>query len=538
MTAALLALSGLAWLLSWPPIDLWPMSFLWAALLIRAVLGARNLWWMGFVCLLVYSLCWAWLLRWVIEVSGPGYPVMAIYSAVWMVLFVMVYRRLAVHGFLASLPQSVAAPVIWLAIEYLRAEIVLGAWPWYLAGMPLVHWPVLAQIADLGGVWMVGLLVMSTGTALGQWMMPDAGNRRPIVSTVVASVALILSVAYGYWRMLPVDSPELGHYLLVQTNLPQDNKIGWSFAQQQEDLPAFMEMTRQGLQESGGAQLVIWPETTVPGPGFDPDNAEFFDRYQDAARFLKHWPEQLWRFVHSIETPMLVGTNTWSGSVTIEREGDQGWFVPEFQYNSATLLKPGGSVSSYHKVFPTPFGERLPWIDSWPWLRDQLLELGARGMSLSLDPGPYQGNISLNQNEMETVLATPICFEATVPSVTRSLIRQGGGSTDLLVNLSNDGWFGSVDGGRLQHALASRFRCIEWRQPMLRVANTGQTAWYDSCGREMATLPARTAGTLLATPQGDGRRTLYGIIGNTIPIICLITMALSFVLGFRREQHS
>ena len=276
----------------------------------------------------------------------------------------------------------------------------------------------------------------------------------------------------------------------------------------------------------------------VPGLGFDPEVAESLAQSASASRFLRYWPEQLWRFVHSIETPMLVGTNTWGGTVTIEREGNQGWFVPQFQYNSATLLSPGGAVSSYHKVFPTPFGERLPWIDAWPWLRDQLLELGARGMSLSLDPGPYRGNLTLVHKGEELVLGTPICFEATVPSVTRSLVQQSEVYTDLLVNLSNDGWFGSVDGGRLQHALAARYRCIEWRQPMLRVANTGQTVWFDSCGRQIAALPVRTAGTLLATPRGDGRRTLYGMIGNAIPIICLITVALAFVSGFRREQHS
>ena len=58
--------------------------------------------------------------------------------------------------------------------------------------------------------------------------------------------------------MSSVEGPELGRYLLVQTNLPQDNKIGWSFAQQEEDLPGFMEMTREGLLQSGGAGLVLW----------------------------------------------------------------------------------------------------------------------------------------------------------------------------------------------------------------------------------------------------------------------------------------
>ncbi|MCH2154263.1 MAG: hypothetical protein MK089_13065, partial [Phycisphaerales bacterium] len=72
LTAVLLLLSALAWILSWPPMDLWPMNFLWAALLIRATLGAKHGWWMALFCLVAYALGWGWLLRWSMEVSAPG----------------------------------------------------------------------------------------------------------------------------------------------------------------------------------------------------------------------------------------------------------------------------------------------------------------------------------------------------------------------------------------------------------------------------------------------------------------------------------
>ena len=216
-----------------------------------------------------------------------------------------------------------------------------------------------------------------------------------------------------------------------------------------------------------------------------------------------------------------------------------GEFVPINRYNSAVLVLPDGELDSYHKIFPTPFGERLPWIDAWPWLRQKMLDFGGPGVVLELDAGPEPTVLEMPRPDAAPlVMISPICFEATVPSVTRQLFQsqKTGTSPDLIVNLTNDGWFGDVDGGRLSHAQAARFRCIELRAPMIRCANTGQSAAFDSYGRLVAALPSREAGVLLVEPVGDSRRTLYILTGNLLPIMCMLFTLLSFILTLKSAR--
>ena len=437
-------------------------------------------------------------------------------------------------------PMAITAPITWLAMEYLRAEIMFGAWPWYLAGLPLVNWPVLVQVADLGGVWMASLLVVCIGAALAEWMRPRPRVRRAWISTVVAGVFLLFTITYGLVRLSAPEGPVLGRVLLVQTNLPLDNKLGWSFENQLEDVGGFMDLTASGLSDAGGADLVVWPEAMLPGIGFNQDISRALDDRGEMGEWLRFWPRRMRAFVEGVGTPVLTGTDTWSGELETRGEDESRWLASTIRYNSATLLD-DGPVQSYHKVFPTPFGERLPWIDAWPWLREKLLDLGARGMVLNLDPGPEPVLLELDgPGDGSLLMSTPICFEATIPSVTRDLARPAGATrvADVLVNLTNDGWLGDVDGARVAHAQAARFRTIELRRPMLRCVNTGQTAWYDSSGREVASLPMREPGCLLAEPRADSRRTLYGLIGNLVPMICLALAALLFLLTFLRPRST
>ena len=524
--------------MSWPPLDLWPMSFLWAALLIRAAIGARNRWWLGLICLIVFAACWAWLLRWSMDVSTAGYPAMVIYSAIWMVLFAWLFRWFEDRKPFARVPLAVLAPVIWIALEYLRAEVVFGAWPWYLAGHPLIEWPLICQVADLGGVWVVSMLVLCIGGAIAEWMRRRPMIRHAAVSSIVAGCFLLLSIGWGLLAVSREPGPVMGKFLLLQTNIPQDNKLRWSVEEQIEDLGSFMELTAEGLRDFGGADVVVWPESMLPGIGFESSVHESLDAHGMTFGGLSpsFWRDGILRFAEAIQTPMLIGTNTWAGNLDVMEDSTSSYVDPQWQYNSVVLLE-RETRQQYHKVFPTPFGERLPWIDAWPWLREQLLSLGARGLRLQLDAGPRMDPIEISLEDGSVLpLATPICFEATVPSLTRDLVLGDGIPTDLIINISNDGWFGDVDGGRLIHAQSARFRCIELGRPMLRCANTGQTGWFDSRGRLVASLPLQEAGTMIAEPRLDSRRTLYGIVGNLLPVICLVLVIVCFLLSLGAKR--
>ncbi len=101
-------------------------------------------------------------------------------------------------------------------------------------------------------------------------------------------------------------------------------------------------------------------------------------------------------------------------------------------------------------------------------------------------------------------------------------------SVEVLVNLSNDGWFGASASGRRQHAQIARFRCVENRVPMVRAANTGLSVVIDSRGKLIDQIgegrygAAQTQGTLLAEPPLDSRSTLYGRLGDVWAWLCLI----------------
>jgi apolipoprotein N-acyltransferase len=188
----------------------------------------------------------------------------------------------------------------------------------------------------------------------------------------------------------------------------------------------------------------------------------------------------------------------------------------------------------------------MPIISRSDWLEEKLLAFGAPGMSFDLVEGEGPVRFELTRPDGRTVrLATPICFEDTVGWVCRALVYEGGQrKVDLLVNLSNDGWFGWSDAGRRQHLLHARMRTIELGVPMVRSANTGLSVLIDRTGRVTAWLPEEApapgrgsvAGTLAVTPQlvlaEDGvPGTMYGRIGDLVAWIALAAAAVVVALA-------
>src|SRR5690606_11264799 len=184
---------------------------------------------------------------------------------------------------------------------------------------------------------------------------------------------------------------------------------------------------------------------------------------------------------------VLVGTAA-SGGLSLQVIGEAGAahmrMPPDFhaRYDSALLFSPGGEEAPprYDKLHLTPFGEIMPYVHRWPEVQNWLLSLAAQGMRFDMTPGraPKRLTVSLSEGgPLKSIqIATPICFESTMPGVCRRLVWAGEGRADVLVNLTNDGWFGDMEGGREQHLQIGRFRAIENRVPMVRSANTGISA--------------------------------------------------------------
>ncbi|MHC4141819.1 MAG: hypothetical protein ACYSUF_08065, partial [Planctomycetota bacterium] len=151
---------------SFPGLNLWPLTFAAPLPLIWLAAGAATTRRALLVVFAVQLAMWLWIQRWIIAVTVTGYPALAVYLALYGVLFVWLIRRLVRHPVTGRWPLAFVAPVVWVGIECLRGNLLFDGYPWFFAGHPLIEWPLLAQSADLLGVYGLSFLVVMTA-ALG-----------------------------------------------------------------------------------------------------------------------------------------------------------------------------------------------------------------------------------------------------------------------------------------------------------------------------------------------------------------------------------
>ncbi len=523
----------------------WPLAVIMPAPLAWLALSRVPLRLASAAVALCQGAMWLWLVRWMHAVTGPGHVLLSIYLAACGVLFVCVLR-LAARA--CRWPAALLVPIVWIGIEFLRGEVAFDGYPWYLAGQPVAHWPALVQSADLLGGYFAGFLAaMVAGLAVdaGRWAADRRDGRRLAVSAGVVLGAQVANLFYGAWRLGQELGPASANgpvVLAVQTNLPQDNKIGWPLEQQVEDVAGFLDLSVRGAESAAAAgrppDLVAWPETMLPGMGLEPDALALLEARGIAEPVA---------FVRAVEglgrragAAVLVGAGSYLGL-----RDDAGEWRWEAHYNSAYLLDGEPPWQRYDKFFLTPFGETMPYISAWPWLERRLLALGAAGMQFDLDAADDVRLMTMKTRDgRELRLGTPICFEDTSGRVCRRMVYKSGGKrADLLVNLSNDGWFAGHDASRRLHGQIARLRCIENRVPLARCANTGQTGFFDSCGRALPVIVSsagsgyprpREAGWAAAELPLDPRSTLYGRLGDTWGWVCLLGTVTMAALGARR----
>jgi apolipoprotein N-acyltransferase len=177
-------------------------------------------------------------------------------------------------------------------------------------------------------------------------------------------------------------------------------------------------------------------------------------------------------------------------------------------------------MQSSRKLALIPFGERIPPpLDRWfPGLHDRM----PRSFRFSPGDGPEPLRVA------DRTIASVICYEAILEDLCREVVETTG--ADLLVNLTNDSWFGRT-GEPAQHLALASFRAIELRIPMLRVTNSGITAYVDPTGEVRGATPLFEEAILVAdVPRlAAGDRTWFARLGRW-PTHLLGCLALLLVL--------
>lgn len=287
----------------------------------------------------------------------------------------------------------------------------------------------------------------------------------------------------------------------------------------------YTELTNDALRQDPAA--IIWPESTMPlqmididrtgdvqkGPWLPQDDATFNKEIDFAERLflshaytLGHIPEE------RRHVPLLLGASTL-------RLGDH----PPQRLNSAVYVDEQGMVAgSYDKLHPVMFGEYAPGGRWFPWIYN-LMPIPA-----GLTPGDVPKSFRIAGLEM----CPSICYENTVPHLIRRQVvqlQQEGTDPDVLVTLSNDGWFhGSAELD--MHLTCGQFRAIELRKPALVAANTGISAHIADDGRLLAEGPRQKTKVLIAEVHPAWRGSFYTRWGDWLANQCLV-LTLG-VLGF------
>jgi apolipoprotein N-acyltransferase len=553
-TLGLCALAAAAFVAAFPPIDAWPLVALTPWALTIAAVGARSTR-IAVACVFATSFVqWFVLHGWIAEVTIFGWPVLAAYLAATTSLYVWLVRRLRRRGPCSRWPFTVLVPIAWTAVEVFRGSVFMNGYPWFLAAHPLIGFPTIVQGADLFGAYGLSALVACVAGAAADATAAWRGRFAPRTAFVclgAGGLLCVAAIAYGAWRLSQTGVVSDGPVLLaIQTNLPQSNKKRWTPEEQRRDLPSFVRLTMDALKATDRrANIIVWPETMVPGFGFEPATTTFLAKLAANERIGPgdQWVQFMVDAVAAFDLPLIVGSPCRVNLGVAEGDKGKVWTWSR-SYNSAYLLVPGAEppFQRYDKVFLTPFGETMPYISSWPWLEERLLALGAAGMTFDLDAADEARRLVVPFGDADVGIGTPICFEDTVPAVCRRLVwnADGAKAAPILATLANEGWFGEHDAVRERHVQIARFRCIENRVPMVRAANTGLSVHIDSNGFLIGAPGSgrhslfRQTGWVEARTRLDERVTLYSRIGDVFGHACLLGVLVLLAGTFRTSRTS
>ena len=439
--------TGLLYFVAFPGVDVWPLSFVALAPLMVAMRNqpARRSAGLGWAAGFTMTMAgFYWLLEMLRTFSGFPTPICLVFMAI---LCGYQGGRIALMGYLYGRAEERGyRPGLVFALAFIASELVYPLlFPWYF-GATVHQVPALTQVAELGNPILVGLTLVAANLAVTELVWARLVHRAANLRLVAALAAIpLVSAVYGAVRVEQVDvkvaaapKAEVG---VVQANMSLMAKRH----EPGEGLRRHMDLTRK-LQSEGPLDLVVWSETSVTSAV--PEDAVGME-----------YPR---RFTRALGVPAVFGA-------VLYRE------VPDARryvlYNSALLSDAEGAIRGrFDKTYLLAFGEFLPFGDTFPVLYDW-----------SPNSGKFTKGTSLTSLPLgEHKLTVHICYEDVIPSFVNNMMRADSGN--LLVNITNDAWFGDSTEPWIHLAL-SKFRAIEQRRFLARSTNSGVSAIIDPVGR-------------------------------------------------------
>ncbi|MGD2124736.1 MAG: apolipoprotein N-acyltransferase [Desulfobacteraceae bacterium] len=333
---------------------------------------------------------------------------------------------------------------LWVGLEYVRAKVLTG-FPWCLLGYTQYQHLELIQIADLVGVYGLSFILVLSNGLIYALLFGRNFEKKGSLKWEIPVIALIAFFTLGYShqrlseRTRGETDQEPAKIAIIQGNI--DQSIKWHPAYQEKTIQIYRNLTRAA--SSFRPDLIVWPETSVP----------FF--FQDNLALA----------YQVIQVTRESGADLIFGSPAYRKENGLTTF-----YNRAFHLSPKGRISGYYdKVHLVPFGEYVPLRRFLPFVNRLVVSTG--------DFAPGEKIVPLELSRLSAGIL--ICFEIIFPELARAHVKNG---ADLLVNLTNDAWYGMTS-APYQHFCMAVFRAVENGRPLVRSANTGFSGFITHRGK-------------------------------------------------------
>ncbi len=460
--------------------------------------------------------------HWITTVTIIGWlafiPYLALYPAVWAWFVQLAGNPLQTnatdsqplllnsrHNLLLALKLAAA----WISLEWIRGWLFSG-FGWNQLGVAMHQQLLLIQVADLAGVAIISLKIVMANvivvlTVARLIKEANSGRVRPHYDFNITVALIVFSFMYGINTIdRQPDETSTLKVAAVQPDIPQNQR--WDPQFQMTIDRKLDALTDAAL--AAEPDLLLWPEASTPMPVLS--SQATYDRIR---RIVERLPD---------------GSAFLLGSLDYTSNGD---------YNAAMFFTGNpDDTKFYYKLHLVPFGEFIPFRTSFPlfaWIVGDLV------------PHDFQSGeapVVFQMPAKQVRMAPLICFEDTLDRLVAEFIPL---QPNLLVNLTNDGWF-LTSPASAQHLANAVFRTVEFRRPLLRCANNGITACVDSSGRITHILTDETGSTFM-----DGiliasldipvypQRTVYSFIGNILPATALVaTLILAIIYLVKARARS
>jgi apolipoprotein N-acyltransferase len=483
----LLLLGGFSLTLSFAPFNLSLLAWFSFLPFFVALRDGKRPFLKGFIMGFVF---FASLLYWVPfsnVVEGTVVPLVVLGSFILVVYLSLFFGFSGVlYAKLQKTGYEYLFPIVFAGLEFLRSLSSVWGFTWGSIGFSQSNLINMIQFASIGGLPVVTLWVLSINTLLYLFLANLRSKKKRNI-LYLYSLFAILVIPFAHSQIIlnrELSSCEYKTIGIIQPNILPSDKRKRGFDR--------LVKIRRIIERCPEADLYVLSETASPFP---------LSYNYEAENFFSELARQK-------NAPIITGT------IDYKRQGGKITY-----FNSASIVDSTGIRGIYRKIFLVPFVERLPFDDVLPRLKE--IDLGQG----SFTPGSEFTVFDINDMNF----AVYICYEAIFPQLIKEFV---GGGAELLVNITEDGWFGRTS-GPYQHAQMAAFQSIVFRRALVRSANTGVSLMCDPYGRILyKTQIFKEDFIICEVPLFDGK-TIYSKIGNAFGWIFL---AFVLLLIFYRKK--